>query len=176
MACEVTIDKCQWEKMKGQRLGLFQGRSQQQWLATELTGDKIQAIKVLEVTDSFSSPLNEKPVQFSPRKYGCPQGWEILVFLLSPFSCVCGGHVCVWRARDDVRHQSWLLFHMIHRDRVTQENPELANTASLNSQFALRTSSAPSQTGITGQSCHPPSIYVDSRNLNSGLPIYTAKS
>lgn len=176
MACEVTIDKCQWEKIKGQRLGLFQGRSQQQWLATELIGDKTKAIKVLEEMDSFSLSLNKKPVQFSLRKYGCPQGWEILVFLLSPSSCVCGVHVCVWRARDDVQHQSWLLLHMIHRDRVTQENPELANMASLNSQFALRTSSAPSQTGITGQCLHPPSVYVDSGNLNSGLPICTAKS
>lgn len=165
MACKVTTDKCQWKKIKGQRLGLFQGRSQQQWLTTELIGDGF----LLLIPQWEARSVFPEDIWMSSRvRNSCFSSFPIFT--------------CLWCACTRVEGQGWwpasilIGFHMIHRDRVTQENPELANMDSLNSQFALRTTSTPSQTGITGQCLHPPSVYVDSGNLNSGLPICTAKS
>ena len=52
--------------------------------------------------------------------------------------CVCRGYcTCMWRPRADVGSHPPSHFHLIHRGRVSQSNPELTDMASLAGQFAL---------------------------------------
>lgn len=49
---------------------------------------------------------------------------------------------------------------------MSQSNPEVAGMASGGSQFAVGTSSLPSEAGITGGPAYVPSVYVGSENPN----------
>lgn len=78
---------------------------------------------------------------------------------------------CLWRPEVDVGTLSWFLFHLILGGRISESNPELAETLLQLAGLILCSNTLPlsSEAGTSGRPSHPFSIYVGPGDPNSGL-------
>lgn len=91
--------------------------------------------------------------------------------------CTCRAHVCA-RVCEGQRLIIGIILAFppyLLGGGVTQSNPELASTAGLANQLALRTPSPLSEAGIAGRCPCPISIYVGSEDSNSHFHACAAK-